>query len=107
VGKRSASAKHAFTRSVKRGNIDGRPKRGGSRNAASTDATRQLLFRLRRVELAVTVLSSGKPRYFDLDSFVKSVLQLDLDASDDQGRRVDEGGKIPVPQKGTPEGESA
>ncbi len=104
--KRSASATRAFTRSVKRDKIDGRPKRGGTAAGRSRDVSIAVLKRLRRVELAVVSLITPGRR-FDLDSFVKSVIQLETDARDDQGRSVDEGSQIPVSQKGTPAGEGS
>ncbi len=84
--KRSASRNAAFTRSVKRDSLKG--GRGRERRSRSSGPPVQLLRRLRRVELAlVSILTPG--RDFDLDSFVNSVLQLESDAKDDQGRSLE------------------
>ncbi len=101
--KRSASANRVMTKSWKRDIIPGRP-RGGEPTKSAPPGYARLLIRLRRCELAVAYLSGeAKTDAFDIDSFVKAVLELHRDA----GRSPDEGSQIPVPQEGAPTGEGS
>ncbi len=78
----------------------------GGRGRSPPNATRLLLGRLRRLELAMAYSLSGKPRDFDLDKFLEAVLQLNTDATTSSGRSIDEGGELQVPQEGGAPGEA-
>ncbi len=102
--KRSASRNKAATRVVKRATVEG--GRGRARQSRLPDMV-GLFRRLRRLELAVAFVVTMKPKDFDLDSFVQSVLQLKTDAALQESRGSDEGSAVPVPHQGTPVGEAA
>ncbi len=104
MGKRSASRDANFTKSFERDNLKGGRGRGRRRRQP---ATPDLFRRLRRLELAVAKSETGLPRDFDLDGFVKSVLQLNLDAALQESRSADQRGEVPVPQEGAPSREAA
>ncbi len=104
MAKRSASRDANFTKSFERDKLKGGRGRGRRRRQP---ATLDLLRRLRRLELATAKSVSGLPKHFDLDGFVKSVLQLDLDASLQESRGADQRGEVPVPQEGAPSREAA
>jgi len=100
---RNAPRARDLWRRRERGTLQGGGMR--ERQGRSTGGIRQLFRRLRRLELAVASSLSGKPKDFDLDQFLKAVLEVEQDARDDQGRSIDQGGAIQVPQERASSGE--
>ena len=103
--KRSASRNVPWTRSVPRGNIQGRTR--GGRHGNRVDASfAGFLRRLRRLEFAVLHLSGNAPR-FDMDKFARDVLSLEADAQiESRGRNV-RGSEVQVPHERGTTGEAS
>jgi len=103
-GRKSASRKSSWTKTVKRDTVKG--GRGRDRRSRSP-ASPALYGRLRRLEFCMLHLLGATEAQFDVDKFIRSVLELEKDAKTEQSRYSDEGSAIPLPHQGTPVREAA